>query len=617
MRTSYCGLVTAEQLGMPVVLTGWVHRRRDHGGVIFIDLRDREGLAQVVCDPDRAETFATAESLRNEFCVEIKGVVRKRPDGTANATMKSGEIEVLAHEIVVLNASVTPPFQLDDDNLSETTRLTHRVLDLRRPMMQKNLMLRYRVAMEVRRYLDAQGFIDIETPMLTKSTPEGARDYLVPSRVNPGMFFALPQSPQLFKQLLMVAGFDRYYQIVKCFRDEDLRADRQPEFTQIDCETSFLDEGEIREIFEKMTRHVFKTAIDVDLPAFPVMPYDEAMARFGSDKPDLRVMLEFTELTDVMRDVDFKVFAGAANSVGGRVVGLRIPGGGAMARSEIDAYTQFVGIYGAKGLAYIKVNDLSQKDVTPSLRAGLQSPIIKNLHDAALEAIVERSGAVDGDLIFFGADKAKVVNDAMGALRVKIGHSEFGKRTGLLVEGWQPLWVVDFPMFEYDEAEGRFTAAHHPFTAPKDGDEDLLTSDPAKCTAKAYDLVLNGWEIGGGSVRIHREEIQSKVFRALKIDAEEAQSKFGFLLDALRYGAPPHGGIAFGLDRLVTMMTGAESIRDVIAFPKTQRAQDLLTEAPSPVDERQLRELHIRLRSNDRVVVPGERGFGNAETRAA
>ncbi len=613
MRTNYCGLVTAEQLGQSVVLTGWVHRRRDHGGVIFIDLRDREGLAQVVCDPDRAETFATAESLRNEFCVEIKGIVRSRPAGTANAAMKSGEIEVLAHEITVLNASVTPPFQLDDDNLSETTRLTHRVLDLRRPMMQKNLMLRYRVAMEVRRYLDDQGFIDIETPMLTKSTPEGARDYLVPSRVNPGMFFALPQSPQLFKQLLMVAGFDRYYQIVKCFRDEDLRADRQPEFTQIDCETSFLNEVEIRDIFEKMTRHVFKTAIDVDLPRFPVMPHSEAMARFGSDKPDLRVALEFTELTDVMRDVDFKVFAGAANSDGGRVVGLRVPGGGAMARSEIDAYTQFVGIYGAKGLAYIKVNDVGQKDP----RSGLQSPIIKNLHDAALKAVVERTGAVDGDLIFFGADKAKVVNDAIGALRVKIGHSEFGKRAGLLAEGWQPLWVVDFPMFEYDEAEGRFTAAHHPFTAPKDGDEDLLVTDPAKCTAKAYDLVLNGWEIGGGSVRIHREEIQSKVFRALKIDAEEAQSKFGFLLDALRYGAPPHGGIAFGLDRLVTMMTGAESIRDVIAFPKTQRAQDLLTEAPSAVDERQLRELHIRLRSADRVAVPGERGFSNAETRAA
>ena len=620
MRTQYCGLVTAELLAQPVELTGWVHRRRDHGGVIFIDLRDREGMAQVVCDPDRAATFATAESLRNEFCVEVKGVVRKRPDGTVNAAMKSGEIEILAHEIVVLNASVTPPFQLDDDNLSETTRLTHRVLDLRRPVMQKNLMLRYRVAMEVRRYLDAEGFIDIETPMLTKSTPEGARDYLVPSRVNPGMFFALPQSPQLFKQLLMVSGFDRYYQIVKCFRDEDLRADRQPEFTQIDCETSFLDEVEIRAIFEKMTRHVFKTAIDVDLPAFPVMPYREAMARFGSDKPDLRVKLEFTELTDVMKDVEFKVFSSAAKSDGGRVVALRVPGGAhaddGFARSEIDTYTQFVSIYGAKGLAYIKVNDLSQKD----LRSGLQSPIIKNIHDAALKAVVERTGAVEGDLIFFGADKAKVVNDAMGALRVKIGHSEFGRRTGLLTEGWQPLWVVDFPMFEYDEAEERFTAAHHPFTAPKDGDEDLLVTDPARCTAKAYDLVLNGWEIGGGSVRIHREEIQSKVFRALKIDAVEAQNKFGFLLDALRYGAPPHGGIAFGLDRLVTMMAGAESIRDVIAFPKTQRAQDLLTEAPSPVDERQLRELHIRLRSSDRVAVPGERGFGGSgsqEPRAA
>ncbi len=616
MRTNYCGLVTAENLGEPVVLYGWVHRRRDHGGVIFIDLRDREGIAQIVCDPDRAETFAIAESLRNEFCIAVKGVVRARPAGTANAAMKSGEIEVLAHEIDVLNPSVTPPFQLDDDNLSETTRLTHRVLDLRRPFMQKNLMLRHRVTMEVRKYLDAQGFIDIETPMLTRSTPEGARDYLVPSRVNPGMFFALPQSPQLFKQMLMVAGFDRYYQIVKCFRDEDLRADRQPEFTQIDCETSFLDEIEIRTIFETMTRHVFKTVMDVDLPAFPVMPHAEAMARFGSDKPDLRVLLEFTDLTDAMRDVDFKVFAAAANSEGGRVVALRIPGGGAtnggFARSEIDAYTQFVTIYGAKGLAYIKVNDLSQSD----LRVGLQSPIVKNIHNAALKTIVERTGAADGDLIFFGADRAKVVNDALGALRVKIGHSEFGKRTGLFDPGWRPLWVVDFPMFEFDEAEGRFTAAHHPFTAPKDGDENFLATDPARCTAKAYDLVLNGWEIGGGSVRIHREEVQSKVFRALKIDAEEAQNKFGFLLDALRYGAPPHGGIAFGLDRLVTMMAGAESIRDVIAFPKTQRAQDLLTEAPSAVDERQLRELHIRLRSNERAPTLAG-GSNDVQPRAA
>jgi aspartyl-tRNA synthetase len=617
MRTHYCGQVTAQEIGQSVVLAGWVHRRRDHGGVIFIDLRDREGLAQVVCNPDRPETFASAESLRSEYCVAIKGVVRARPEGATNAAMKSGEIEIVAHEIDVLNASLTPPFQLDDENLSETTRLTHRVLDLRRPVMQKNLMLRYRVAMEVRKFLDERGFIDIETPMLTKSTPEGARDYLVPSRVNPGMFFALPQSPQLFKQLLMMSGFDRYYQIVKCFRDEDLRADRQPEFTQIDCETSFLGEVDIRRIFETMTRHVYKTVIDVDLPEFPVMPYSEAMGRFGSDKPDLRVKLEFTELTEPMRGVEFKVFAAAANSEGGRVVALRVPGAGGdggFARSEIDAYTQFVGIYGAKGLAYIKVNDLSQSDVPGGLRSGLQSPIVKNLDDAALKTIIERTGAKAGDLVFFGADKSKVVNDAMGALRVKIGHSDFGKRTGLFEEGWKPLWVVDFPMFEYDEEEGRFTAAHHPFTAPKDGHEDLLSTDPARCIAKAYDLVINGWEIGGGSVRIHREEIQSKVFRALKISAEEAQVKFGFLLEALQYGAPPHGGIAFGLDRLVTMMAGAESIRDVIAFPKTQRAQDLLTNAPSAVDERQLRELHIRLRGNER---PAGSVAANAEPRAA
>jgi aspartyl-tRNA synthetase len=591
MRTHYCGLVTAEFLTQTVSLCGWVHRRRDHGGVIFIDLRDREGLVQVVCDPDRAEMFAIAERLRNEFCVRIAGVVRRRPEGTANSAMKSGEIEVLCHEIEILNPSVTPPFQLDDDNLSETTRLTHRVLDLRRPQMQKNLMLRYRVSIEARKFLDERGFIDIETPMLTKSTPEGARDYLVPSRVNAGMFFALPQSPQLFKQLLMVAGFDRYYQITKCFRDEDLRADRQPEFTQIDCETSFMNEVEIRALFENMIRHVFKTAIDADLPEFPTMTYGEAMARFGSDKPDMRVNLEFTDVTETMKSVDFKVFAQAANMQGGRVVALRVPQGGDMTRSEIDGYTQFVGIYGAKGLAYIKVNDVAKG------RDGLQSPIVKNISDAALKDVLEKSGAQSGDLIFFGADKAKVVNDAIGALRVKIGHSEFGRKLGLLKEGWHPLWVIDFPMFEYDEAEQRFSAAHHPFTSPKDGHEDWLETDPARCLAKAYDMVLNGWEIGGGSVRIHREEVQSKVFRALKIDAQEAKSKFGFLLDALQYGAPPHGGIAFGLDRIVTMMTGAESIRDVIAFPKTQRAQDLLTEAPSPVDERQLRELHIRLRS--------------------
>ena len=596
MRTCYTGQVSTEYLGQTVTLFGWVHRRRDHGGVIFIDLRDREGLAQVVCDPDRADTFQIAERLRNEFCVRVTGLVRKRPEGTTNPALKSGEIEVLAHDIEILNASVTPPFQLDDENLSETTRLTHRVLDLRRPQMQQNLMLRYRVAIESRKYLDGLGFIDIETPMLTKSTPEGARDYLVPSRVNPGHFFALPQSPQLFKQLLMVSGFDRYYQIVKCFRDEDLRADRQPEFTQIDCETSFLNEQEIRDIFENMIRHVFKEVKGVELAnPFPVMPWSEAMGRFGSDKPDLRVKLEFTDLTDVMKDVDFKVFASAANSEGGRVVALRVPGGAELSRSEIDAYTQFVAIYGARGLAWIKVNELAKG------RDGLQSPIVKNIHDAALTELLKRSGAQDGDILFFGADKARIVNDSIGALRVKIGHSEFGRKQGLLEADWRPLWVVDFPMFEYDEEEQRYTAAHHPFTSPKDGHEDLLESNPGACLAKAYDMVLNGWEIGGGSVRIHREEVQSKVFRALKIDAEEAQIKFGFLLDALQYGAPPHGGLAFGLDRIVTLMTGAESIRDVIAFPKTQRAQCLLTQAPSPVDEKQLRELHIRLRNPDAV----------------
>jgi aspartyl-tRNA synthetase len=593
MRTCYTGLVCADHLGQTVTLFGWVHRRRDHGGVIFIDLRDREGLAQVVCDPDRPEMFKIAESLRNEFCIRITGLVRARPAGTINPNLKSGEVEILCHDIEVLNASITPPFQLDDDNLSETTRLTHRVLDLRRPQMQNNLMLRYRVAMEVRKFLDARGFVDIETPMLTKSTPEGARDYLVPSRVHAGQFFALPQSPQLFKQLLMVAGFDRYYQITKCFRDEDLRADRQPEFTQIDCETSFLNEVEIREIFEEMVRHVFRTVKGVELGPFPTMPYSEAMARFGSDKPDLRVKLEFTDITDLMKDVEFKVFSGAANLAGGRVVALRVPGGAELSRSEIDDYTKFVGIYGAKGLAWIKVNDMTKG------RDGLQSPIIKNIHDAALQGLLARSGAQTGDIIFFGADKAKIVNDAMGALRLKVGHSEFGRRTGLVEGDWKPLWVVDFPMFEYDEEDQRYVAAHHPFTSPKDGHEDMLDTNPGACLAKAYDAVLNGWEIGGGSVRIHREDVQSKVFRALKIDAEEARIKFGFLLDALQYGAPPHGGIAFGLDRIVTMMTGAESIRDVIAFPKTQRAQCLLTQAPSAVDEKQLRELHIRLRATE------------------
>jgi aspartyl-tRNA synthetase len=590
MRTHYCGLVTEALQGQSVSLCGWVNRRRDHGGVIFIDLRDREGYVQVVCDPDRADMFKVAEDIRNEFCVQIKGVVRLRPEGTINDQLKSGKIEVLCHELVVLNPSVTPPFQLDDDNLSETTRLTHRVLDLRRPYMQKNLMLRYRVSMAVRKFLDAHGFVDIETPMLTKSTPEGARDYLVPSRVHDGHFFALPQSPQLFKQLLMVSGFDRYYQITKCFRDEDLRADRQPEFTQIDIETSFLGEEEIRALFQDMIKGVFKQVLDIDLGDFPIMAYAEAMHRFGSDKPDLRIKLEFTELTDVMADVDFKVFSTPATSKGGRVVALRVPGGGEMSRGEIDGYTEFVKIYGAKGLAWIKVNEVAKG------RDGLQSPIVKNLHDKAIADILSRTGAKDGDLLFVGADKAKVVNDAMGGLRLKIGHSDFGKKQGLLEDRWAPMWVVDFPMFELDEEAGRYNAVHHPFTAPKDGHEDWMVTAPEKCIAKGYDMVLNGWEIGGGSVRIHRADVQQKVFDALNISPEEAQEKFGFLLDALQYGAPPHGGLAFGLDRIVTLMTGADSIRDVIAFPKTQRAQCLLTQAPSLVDEKQLRELHIRLR---------------------
>ncbi len=591
MRTTYCGLVSEALLGQTVTLMGWAHRRRDHGGVIFIDLRDREGLVQIVCDPDRPEMFKTAEVVRNEFCLKIVGKVRARPAGTENATLTSGKIEVLCLELEVLNPSVTPPFPLDDENLSETVRLTHRVLDLRRPQMQKNLILRYRVAIEVRKFLDEQGFIDIETPMLTKSTPEGARDYLVPSRVHDGMFFALPQSPQLFKQLLMVAGFDRYYQITKCFRDEDLRADRQPEFTQIDLETSFLNEEEIRAITEAMIRTVFRKTLGLELPVYAQMTYGEAMFKYGSDKPDLRVKLQFTELTDTMKTVDFKVFSGPATTPGGRVAALRVPGGGEMTRGEIDAYTEFVKIYGAKGLAWIKVNDAGKG------RDGLQSPIVKNLHDAAIAAIIARTGARNGDLIFFGADKTKIVNDALGALRLKIGHSEFGRSHDLFEDKWAPLWVVDFPMFEYDEEAKRWNAVHHPFTAPKDGHEELMKTDPGACIAKAYDMVLNGWEIGGGSVRIHRAEVQAKVFEALNISPEQQRLKFGFLLDALQYGAPPHGGLAFGLDRIATLMTGAESIRDVIAFPKTQRAQCLLTGAPSFVDEEQLRELHIRLRN--------------------
>ena len=591
MRTTYCGLVSEALMGQTVTLMGWAHRRRDHGGVIFIDLRDREGLVQIVCDPDRPEMFKTAEGVRGEFCLKVVGKVRARPAGTENANLVSGKIEVLALELEVLNPSVTPPFQLDDENLSETVRLTHRVLDLRRPQMQKNLMMRYKVAIEVRKFLDEQGFIDIETPMLTKSTPEGARDYLVPSRVHDGMFFALPQSPQLFKQLLMVAGFDRYYQITKCFRDEDLRADRQPEFTQIDLETSFLTEEEIRAITEAMIRTVFRKVMGVELPVYAQMTYADAMHKYGSDKPDLRVKLEFTELTDVMRDVDFKVFSTPATTPGGRVAALRVPGGGEMSRGEIDAYTEFVKIYGAKGLAWVKVNDAAKG------REGLQSPIVKNLHDAAIAEIIARTGACNGDLIFFGADKAKVVNDALGALRIKVGHSEFGRTHGLFEDKWAPLWVVDFPMFEHDEEADRWVAVHHPFTAPKDGHENLMETDPGACLAKAYDMVLNGWEIGGGSVRIHRADVQAKVFEALKIGPEEQKLKFGFLLDALQYGAPPHGGLAFGLDRIATLLAKAESIRDVIAFPKTQRAQCLLTMAPSTVDEKQLRELHIRLRN--------------------
>jgi aspartyl-tRNA synthetase len=587
MRSHYCGELNAALIGKQVSIAGWAHRRRDHGGVIFIDLRDREGLAQVVCDPDRADAFKLAEGVRNEFVLRITGVVRARPAGTVNPNLRSGEVEVLAHAVEILNPSLTPPFQLDDDNLSETVRLEHRILDLRRDVMQRNLRLRHATAKAARGFLDGHGFIDIETPVLYKSTPEGAREFLVPSRINDGQFYALPQSPQLFKQMLMIAGFDRYYQIVKCFRDEDLRADRQPEFTQIDIETSFLGEEAIRAMMESLARHLFKEVLGVALPdPFPVMKYEDAMRDYGVDKPDMRIPLKLAELTDVMKDVDFKVFSGPANSAGGRVAALCVPGGATISRKEIDDYTEYLRGLGAKGLAWIKVNEVAKG------AEGLQSPIVKNIHARAIAAILQRTGAKDGDLIFFGADRAEACNAHLGALRQKVGHDR-----GLAEKGWRPLWVVDFPMFEYDEDSKEWKARHHPFTSPKDGHEAFIETDQAKAYAKAYDMVLNGWEVAGGSVRIHRQEVQQQVFRALKISPEDQQAKFGFLLQALQYGAPPHGGIAFGFDRLVTLMAGAEAIRDVIAFPKTQRGQDLVTGAPSAVTERQLRELHIRLRN--------------------
>ena len=586
MRSQYCGELSESLIDQQVTLCGWVHRRRDHGGVIFIDLRDREGLVQVVFDPDRAETFATAERARSEYVLQVTGMVRRRPAGTENPDMATGQVEVLGHELTVLNTSETPPFQLDDEDVSEEHRLRYRYVDLRRPEMQQRLRIRAAVTRELRRFLDEQGFLDVETPMLTRATPEGARDYLVPSRTHQGEFFALPQSPQLFKQLLMVSGLDRYYQIVRCFRDEDLRADRQPEFTQLDIETSFLSEDQIMDLMEGMIREVFAHVLEEALPKpFPRMTYAEAMQRYGSDKPDLRIPLELVDVGDLMHEVEFKVFAGPARDPNGRVAALRVPQGGELSRKEIDDYTRFVGIYGAKGLAYVKVNEIAAG------RDGLQSPILKFLPDATVEGILARTGAADGDLIFFGADKAGIVNEALGALRIKLGHDR-----GLVERGWRPLWVVDFPMFEWDENQKRWYSLHHPFTAPKEEHLDLLESDPAACHSRAYDMVLNGTEVGGGSLRIHRPDMQSQVFRALGISEDEAEDKFGFLLTALRYGAPPHGGIAFGLDRLVMLMTGSASIREVMAFPKTQTAACLLTQAPSSVAEQQLRELGIRLR---------------------
>ena len=593
-RTCRCAELSEQNIGDTVTVMGWVQKQRNKGGIIFVDLRDRSGILQLIFEESEigSEGFAKAEKLRSEFVVAVTGEVTAR-SGAVNDKLATGKIEVRAKAIRVLSESETPPFPIEaDSKTKEDIRLKYRYLDLRRPDLQRNLIMRSRVATLIRQFLADEGFLEIETPMLTKSTPEGARDYLVPSRVHPGNFYALPQSPQLFKQLLMCSGYDRYFQIAKCFRDEDLRADRQPEFTQVDIETSFLNEVEIRALMEELIRAVFKEAINVDLPnPFPIMLWTDAMNNYGSDKPDLRVKLKLTDLTELMSNVDFKVFRSATELNDGRVMALRVPHGASMPRSEIDGYTEFVKIYGAKGLAYIKVNDIKAG------REGLQSPIVKNLSDDVLKAIIERTGAQDGDVIFFGADRKKIVFDSLGALRLKVGHSEFGKSHGLFEEGWRPLWVIDFPMFEYDEEEERWVACHHPFTSPKDGDEDKLVTDPENCFAKAYDMVLNGWEIGGGSIRIHKADVQSKVFNALKIGPEEARAKFGFLLDVLQYGAPPHGGLAFGLDRIVTMMCGADSIRDVIAFPKTQRAQCLLTQAPSPVDEKQLRELHIRLRN--------------------
>jgi len=593
MRSHYCGHLNETSIEKTVTLCGWVHRRRDHGGVIFVDLRDREGLVQVVFDPTLAEAFGTAERIRNEYVLQVTGTVRYRPEGTMNQNLSTGQIEVAVQTVTILNTSETPPFQLDDDNTSEETRLRYRYIDLRRPQMQERFKLRAKVNQIVRNFLDNQNFLEIETPMLTKATPEGARDYLVPSRTHPGEFFALPQSPQLFKQLLMMSGMDRYYQIVRCFRDEDLRADRQPEFTQLDIEMSFIDEIQLRDLMEAMIRHLFKTTLAVDLPEpFPCMTYAEAMQHYGSDKPDLRNPLELVDIADLLDSVEFKVFAAPAKDPEGRVAALRVPNGKELSRKQIDDYTAFVAIYGAKGLAYIKVNDLQKG------KEGLQSPILKFLPDDVVTAILARVQAVDGDVIFFGADKAKVVNEALGALRLKIGEE-----MKLTTPGWKPLWVIDFPMFDWDDKEKRWVALHHPFTAPNIADLTVLEQNPGASLSRAYDMVLNGSEIGGGSIRIHHPEMQSTVFRMLGIGEAEAREKFGFLLDALKYGCPPHGGIAFGLDRLVMLMTGANSIREVIAFPKTQTASCPLTSAPSAASEFQLKELGIRLRTAPKVDV--------------